>query len=122
MTPRSMLLVLAAPILAGAAGAALADGSNMAPRRHHEALRASEAADHPSYAKPGECFAKVHVNAAYQDFAVPGLISPAHRMERLGPAEHEWFDRQAVVTPARTERHVIAATYKSVTEQEVVAP
>jgi len=122
MTPRSMLFVFAAPILAGAAGSALADGSNLAPRRHHEALRASEVADHPSYARPGECFAKVHVNAVYQDFATPVLIAPAHRMVRLVPAEHEWFDRQVVVTPARTERHVIAATYKSVTEQEVVTP
>ena len=124
MSARLMLFVLAAPILAGAAGSALADGPSAAapPHRHHEARRPVEIADHPSYARPGECFAKVHVNAVYQDFSLPVLITPAHRVVRLVPAEHEWFDRQVVVVPAHTERHVVAATYKTVTVEEVVTP
>jgi hypothetical protein len=76
----------------------------------------------PSYAKPGECFARVFVAPRCETVTEQVMTRAAsERVEQI-PAKYEVFEERVMVKPASTRIEEVPAEYKTVQEQVLVEP
>jgi hypothetical protein len=89
-----------------------------------EAMNFGDAAEPPmpSYAKPGECYARVFVAPRCETVTENVLDRAAsERVEQI-PAKYEAVQERVMVSPASKRIEEVAAEYKTVEEQVLVTP
>lgn len=82
---------------------------------------AASAQDMP-VARPGQCFARVAIPAAYETYTEETIVQPEYMGVKTIPPRFEMVDAQVLVSPPRTEQVTIPAVYRSVRETVMIEP
>ena len=73
-------------------------------------------------AKPGECYAKVIIPAAYKSESQTVTVKEASSKIEIIPAKYEWAEEKVLVKEASKKLIPVPATYESVSEKVLVTP
>ncbi|MFT4047482.1 MAG: peptidoglycan-binding domain-containing protein [Solimonas sp.] len=77
----------------------------------------------PSYAKPGECYARVVVPPKFKTETEQAIKTAASEKVEVVPAQYEWAEETVLVQPAYEKVvRVIPAQYRTVEERVLVKP
>lgn len=76
----------------------------------------------PPNAKPGECYARVWVEPAYQTVTERVLLKPETERFEIVPARYETVSESVLLKEASTELEVVPAVYEWVEESVLVKP
>ncbi|HUL23847.1 MAG TPA: PRC-barrel domain-containing protein [Thermodesulfobacteriota bacterium] len=76
----------------------------------------------PSFAKPGECYARVYIPARCETVSEQVMTRAASERVETIPAKYEVFEERVMVTPASKKIEAIPAEYKTVEEKVLVEP
>ncbi len=76
----------------------------------------------PPDARPGECYARVHIPPRYETVTEQVLLQPESEEIVVIPAQFEWVEEEVLVKEASTELEVVPAEYEWVEEEVLVTP
>jgi len=76
----------------------------------------------PPNAKPGQCYARVHVPAQYQTDSERVLAKAASSRIEVEPARYETIEERVLVKEASSRLELIPARYETVEERVLVEP
>lgn len=76
----------------------------------------------PSYAKPGECYARVWVDPIYATKSKRILVQPESNKIATLDAKYEWVEESVMIQPEEQKLIEVPAEYRTVSEEIMVSP
>jgi len=89
-------------------------------KSHASELSAAEML--PSYAKPGECYARVWVDPVYTTKTKQILVQPESKQISTLEAKYEWVEESVLIKPEGKKLTEVPAEYKTVSEEVLISP